>query len=190
MPVEFAADREETFRAASAVLDGFARLNAAKTEAETAFAALPRFVRGFAESAVSAEILRQTGQGLPAWAATIEGLTGEVASARGLLERAENGAALDPADRERLRRVAAEVGGQHAGLGRLLRCMEDAPPKVERVPRQFMNGERRRLALENLRAQTGALRDALAAMPRLEGGLRQVAEAGEASPGHPADTLR
>ncbi|WP_102127227.1 hypothetical protein [Deinococcus planocerae] len=177
-PVEFTAAREETFRAASSVLEGFARLNAAKGEAETAFAALPRLVRGFAESAVSAEILRQTGQGLPAWAATIEGLTGEVAGARAILERAEDGATLELADRERLRRVAVEVERQRTGLGRLLRCMEEAPPKVERVPRQFLHGERRRLALGNLRAQTEALRAALGAMPALEGGLRRVAGAG------------
>ncbi|BDP43199.1 hypothetical protein DAETH_31680 [Deinococcus aetherius] len=176
--VEFAAARQEALGAASAVLEGFARLNAAKGEAEVAFAALPRFVRGFAESAVSAEILRQTGQGLPAWAATIEGLTGEVTAARAILERVGDEAALDAADRERLRRVAGEVERQRAGLGRLLRCMEDAPPKVERVPRQFLHGERRRLALDNLRAQTQALQDALGVMPSLEGGLSRVAEAG------------
>lgn len=175
-PTEFAAAREETRRAASAVLESFARLNAAKGEAETAFAALPRFVRGFAESAVSAEILRQTGQGLPAWATTIEELMAEVRAARAVLERAGDGATLEAADRERLRRVALEVGTRRDGLGRLLRCMEDAPPKVERVPRQFLHGERRRLALDNLRAQTEALRGALTAMPGLEGGLRRVAE--------------
>lgn len=178
VPAQFAAARERALGAASAVLEGFTRLNAAKREAETAFAALPRFVRSFAESAVSAEILRQTGQGLPAWAQTIEGLMAEVRAGQAILERARDQSVLEAADRERLRQVAAEIERQRPGLTRLLRCMEDAPPKVERVPRQFLHGERRRLALENLRAQTEALRDALAALPLLERGLRQVAEAG------------
>lgn len=165
-------------QAASDVSHALARLNAAKGEAEAALAALPRLVRGLAESAVSAEILRQTGQGLPAWAAVIEGLAAQVAAARSVLDRTQDPATLEGADRETLRRVAGEVEARRADLGRLLRCMEEAPPKVERLPRQMLNPERRGLALDNLRAQTGALRDVLAAMPGLERGLREVSGAG------------
>lgn len=170
-------DFAETRRAGAAVLDAFGRLNAAKQEAEAAFAALPRFLRGVAESAMGAEIARQTGQDLSAWAVTIGGLTRQIEAARARLDRAENGETLGPDERDRLRRLAGELDTEGARLGRLLRFMEEGPAKIERLARQLLNAGRRQMALDNLRVQTQALRDALEAMPALARGLRRSADA-------------
>ncbi|MGI8747996.1 MAG: hypothetical protein ACR2J4_06570 [Deinococcus sp.] len=171
---DFAADRREVERAGTVVLGAFARMNAAKGEAEQTFAALPRFLRGLAESAMKGEIVRQTGQGLPEWAVTIGGVSAQITAAYAILEEAGDVTALGTADREVFRRAAGEVEHEGAHLGRLLRFMEETPPKIERAPRHLLNNERRRLALDSLRVQSEALREALVEMPTLAQGLQRL----------------
>lgn len=170
----FSVNRQEVQRAGRIVLGAFARLNAAKDAAEQTLAALPRLLRGFAESAMRGEIVRKTGHDLPGWAVIIENISAQIEIACAVLEKVGNMTAVSVSDRDVLRRVADDVEHEGKRLDHLLRFIVETPSKIERAPRHLMNNERRRFALESLQVQREALEEALTEMPALAQGLHRL----------------
>ncbi len=166
----------EVERASAALRDNVARMDAAVREGEDGLNRLPRVVRGFVSSALARAAARATGQDVPAWAASIKDMLTAVDTARVAARRAETTHVLAAADREMLGRVARQVEAQYGRLGRLIAFMEAAPARIAAVPARFLPPDRRREALDNLAAQTEALRAAMAAMPPLARSLRSLAE--------------
>lgn len=162
---DFSVNIQEVQRAAATVLGAFVRLNAAKEAAEQTLAALPRLLRGFAESAMRGEIVRKTGHDLLGWAVIIEGISSQIETACAILQKAGNVTALGMPDRDVLRRVADDVDHEGKRLEHLLHFIAEAPSKIERAPRHLMNNERRQFALENLQVQREALEEVLTEMP-------------------------
>ena len=171
---DFSANRQEVERAGTIVLGAFARLNAAKEEAEQTLATLPRLLRGFAESAMRGEIVRKTGYDLPGWAVIIEGVSAQIETVCAVLKKAGNVTAVSTSDRDVLHRVADDVEREAERLEHLLRFIVETPSKIERAPRHLMNNERRRFALESLQVQREALEEALTEMPALAQSLRRL----------------
>ncbi len=167
---------EQAERAAATVLDRIARLDEAIHGAEDGLTGLPFVVRRVVSAAVSREVAHNTGRDIAAWAAAIAGLTAAVRDARTIVTRPADMGWPDTIARARLRAAAARVEGEQPHLERLAAFMERAPAKVALVPAGFLPKEKVRQALDNLAAQTEALRAAVAAMPPLAQALRVLSD--------------
>lgn len=74
------------------------------------------------------------------------------------------------------RAAAARVEGEQPYVARLVGFMERAPATIALVPAGFLPKEKVRQALDNLAAQTKAVRAVVAAMPPLAQALRVLSD--------------
>jgi len=174
---DVAARYQQTVRSATTVLTNLAEIESAIGELQRRIGELPLFARGF----VSSQVIKGTGQDIPAWSKTVMTLTSVLGQVREAADRPGAGDAPAPAsvepspDDQALYAAARErVDGDRTRLERLATFMESVPSKLGAVPPGLLPPDQRAEFLDAIAQQTRALRGALAEMPALSDQLSAI----------------
>jgi len=152
------------------VLENLGQTEWAVGELQGHIATLPFFARGF----ITSQVASGTGQDIPVWSRTIEGLTAALRGARAAAERARAAGRVDDEGRTALNEAVERVVAETPRLERLAVFMEKAPAKISAVPAAVLPADQRAEFLTTIGDQTRALRAALAAIPGLTTALRAL----------------
>ncbi len=171
MDTDIATLCERVERTGAAALDNLTRTEAAVRDLEREMGAMPFFVRGFVSSSVS----KGSGQDVPAWVRTIGALTADIRSAQEAAGRARAAGALAGEDRARLPQTAEHIRVDQPRFERLVGFLEEAPSRLDTVPKGVLPPERRGELLAMLDAQVRSLRATVAAMPALAEAVQALA---------------